>query len=203
MVRRIKVSLCLRGNVQSRLQVGGGRHIIKGWLNGDIVAGDIYLDVTKRMPFPDESFQYVFAEQFLEHLTFNEARRFLSESHRVIEEDGVLRLAVPDLELLAQLYCDKNHHVVLQKAMTRHKTKHNSELTTRCHFINDFFRLWGHKFIYDEETLRYIMRNTGFSNITRCQFGESKYGELENKERHADVEWMKYSWLLMLEGTKV
>src|SRR3972149_10007705 len=42
----------LESNETYRLQVGGGMHPKKGWLNADIIAGDFYLNATKPFPFP-------------------------------------------------------------------------------------------------------------------------------------------------------
>ncbi|MCD6442003.1 methyltransferase domain-containing protein [bacterium] len=203
-VRQIRISRFLKNNSCKMLQVGGGKHNIKekGWINGDIIGGNIYLNATKKLPFPNQSFQYIFAEQFLEHLSLRDGIFFLKQCFRILKPGGVIRLAVPDLKSLIRVYYDKNPHVPLKKAMERHKKHHNHELTTPCHFFNDFFRLWGHRFIYDEETLRRGLETAGFSNITRCKFGKSSHKKLKGRERHADVEWMKYGWTLIREGIK-
>jgi len=189
-------------NSQHCLQIGGGKHTIEGWLNADIIAGDIYLDATKRLPFPNNSFEYIFAEQFIEHISFQDSQRFLAEAYRILKDDGVIRLATPDLPLLIQIYQDTNSHVTQEQAMARHRRNHNSELSTPGHFLNDLFRLWGHKFIYDEETLKLVLESVGFRNISRCNFGESTSALLFNREQHADFDWMKYGFILILEGKK-
>ena len=185
-----------------RLQIGGGRHTIEGWLNGDIIGGDIYLDATQPLPFPNHSLDFIFAEQFIEHISLDNSRKLLKECHRAMRAGGVIRLATPDLESLIQTYRDENPNVTLKQAMERHRKGHNQALSTSCHFFNNCLRLWGHKFIYDEMTLKDVLEEAGFTNITRHQFGESRYRELVGKERHADVEWMKYGWTLILEGEK-
>ncbi|MFW6121604.1 MAG: hypothetical protein ACOC80_11995 [Petrotogales bacterium] len=47
------------------------------------------------------------------------------------------------------------------------------------------------------------LEKTGFSNITRQNFGDSEDKNLSGLEQHADSEWMKHSWSLILEGEKV
>jgi predicted SAM-dependent methyltransferase len=185
---------------KNNLQIGGGYHTIDGWLNGDLIAGDIYLDATKRLPFPDNTFNFLFAEQFIEHLSWKDGKLFFQECHRVLRPGGVIRLSTPDLERLIQVYYDENPYVTLAQAMERHRRKHNAVLSTACHFINDYFHLWGHKFIYDEETLLNELLKAGFVNIKRCRFGKSKYEDLAGRERHADREWLKDGWILILEG---
>ncbi len=204
-IRQILVRRFLKNNSQRKLQVGGWIHNIEddGWLNGDIIAGDIYIDATKSLPFPDESFHYIFTEHFLEHLTFSEARHFLKETHRILRKDGVLRLSTPDLDGLIKLYYDDNSFVTLENAMERHRLQHNLALSTRCEFLNDVFRKWGHKFIYDEETLRKILEDSGFTNIQRCKYGQSVHDDLNGRERHAEnYEWMKSAFIIINEAQK-
>ena len=59
-----------------KLQVGGGLHTLPGWLNGDLFNGDIYLDARRPLPLPDDSVRLIFAEQFIEHITLGDARKF-------------------------------------------------------------------------------------------------------------------------------
>ena len=42
------------------------------------------------------------------------------------------------------------------------------------------FRLWGHHFIYDEETLANAMRSAGFGSIERCRLAHSLDPDLQN-----------------------
>lgn len=196
------VSKYLHSNADRKLQIGGWIHTIDGWLNGDLIAGEIYLNATKRFPFPDESCDLIFAEQFIEHLSFQEGCYCLRECYRVLKKGGKIRLSTPDLEGLCSLYKDQNPDVDLKTAMERHKKGHNRELTTACHLLNDNFRLWGHSFIYDEGTLRMQLERAGFSNIVRKKFGDSDEKELVGLERHADVEWMKNAFVIVLEAQK-
>jgi predicted SAM-dependent methyltransferase len=46
------------------------------WLRADIYTGDIYIDCTKRLPFPDNSVDLFFFEHFLEHLHYEPAVQF-------------------------------------------------------------------------------------------------------------------------------
>ena len=200
---RIKKYLFVKRNTLKKLQIGGGYHTKHNWINGDLIAGEIYLNVVRKFPFPDGSIDIIFAEQFIEHLDFDDGFRCLNECHRVLKEGGKIRLSTPDIESLISTYKDQNPKVRLKTAMERHRKNHNRGLSSPCHFLNDFFRLWGHSFIYDKHTLILQLKNAGFSNITRQEFGYSKDEYLSDLERHADVEWMKDGWALILEGEKV
>lgn len=71
----------LRTHAHRSLQIGGGKHLLKhGWLNADIIAGDIYFNAVKRLPIPDGSFDFVFAEHFIEHISFADGLHFFPKS---------------------------------------------------------------------------------------------------------------------------
>jgi predicted SAM-dependent methyltransferase len=190
------------------LQVGGGIHIKSGqeWLNGDLIAGDIYLDATKQLPFPDNSLDVIFTEQFFEHLSQQDGLYFLSETYRVLKPGGILRQSTPDLEGLVAVYQDQNKFVSRSEAVARHIRNHRKNTpyakSTGCQFINDVFRLWGHKFIYDQDTLKAITKEAGFQKFQWVNFGESENPFLTNLERHASVEWMKNAFVMIYEAEK-
>jgi predicted SAM-dependent methyltransferase len=202
LVRTLRYDQHMKSRTIKRLQIGGGYHIKEGWLNGDLIAGDIYLNAVKKFPFRDRTFDLIFMEQFIEHISYDEGRICLLECYRVLKNGGKLRLSTPDLELIVKLYEDRNPNVSLDTAMLRHRRNHNHDLSTAGQFVNDFFRLWGHSFLYDEQTLRQHLEQAGFSNIKRTKFGQSDDRELQNLERHADVDWMKDAFQLIFETQK-
>ena len=201
LIRTIKIIKFLKQDVV-KLQVGGGRHVKDGWINGDLIAGDIYLNAKKKLPFPDNSVDFIFAEQFIEHISLSDGKSFIKESNRILKPGGVLRLATPDLFLLFEVYLDENEIVSQEEVLERHQNNHGTQVISPCHFINEMFRKWGHKFIYDYGTLKKILYSAGFEEVNRLSFGESSIEELQNLERHADTEWMKNAFQIILETKK-
>ena len=67
-------------------------------------AGILLRDLRRRLPFDDESVDVVYHSHVLEHIDHDQATPFLRECHRVLNSGGVLRVVVPDLELLVQRY---------------------------------------------------------------------------------------------------
>jgi len=58
----------------------------------------IYLhDLTKKFPWADSSVSVVYSSPVLEHFTKEDGRRFIAECHRVLIENGILRIVVPNL----------------------------------------------------------------------------------------------------------
>jgi SAM-dependent methyltransferase len=56
------------------------------------------------IPFEDEQFDVVYHSHLLEHFLRPQALRFLKECYRVMKQNGVIRIVVPDLERIAELY---------------------------------------------------------------------------------------------------
>ncbi len=184
-----------------KLQVGGGYHTKRGWLNADILSGDIYLNATKKHPIKSHSFNYIFSEQFLEHLNLKNGKFHLSECYRILKAGGKIRIATPDLDKLISLYNKENSFCTQEDAVKRHfkDTGGNHDFSE---FFNDMFHSWGHKFIYNLQTLGKVLESSGFKNVKRVNFGESTDKNLKNLERHADIGWMKNAYSLIIEAEK-
>lgn len=56
-------------------------------------AGIAFADATRRLPLVDASADVVYSSHMLEHLTRDQAARFLAEARRVLAPGGILRLA--------------------------------------------------------------------------------------------------------------
>ena len=65
--------------------------------------------------------------------------------------------------------------------------------------LNNFFRSWGHEFIYDEQTLRQALEAVGFVGIEEWPIGESEEPELAGLERHLpdEAEFNEYETLVV------
>jgi ubiquinone/menaquinone biosynthesis C-methylase UbiE len=79
-----------------RLHLGCGRKKIKGYLNCDIsknVNPDKIVDLTKKLPFKENSVDEILIEHVLEHIPniFN----LFKEFYRICKKDALIRIAVP------------------------------------------------------------------------------------------------------------
>lgn len=86
----------------------GGWEVKHGWIivNVEDRPGvDVRSSVTDLSMFSDASVAEIYASHVYEHLGYQrELRTALREAWRVLMPGGVLRVAVPDLEVLCQLY---------------------------------------------------------------------------------------------------
>jgi SAM-dependent methyltransferase len=105
-----------------RLNLGCGRRYNPDWTNVDFSStgeGVIAHNLNQNIPFPDESFDIVYHSHLLEHFSKTNAEFFLQECYRVLCPQGVLRIAVPDLEQIARTYL-----TALEKASAGSKEWH-------------------------------------------------------------------------------
>jgi len=80
-----------------KLNMGCGRDIREGWVNLDMrsVPGvDVIHDLNMTpLPFKDEAFNYILADNVLEHLLHYEA--IVEDCYRILEPGGLLEIRVP------------------------------------------------------------------------------------------------------------
>lgn len=89
------------------LNLGCGGCFHPDWTNVDFNrTGETVIphNLLKGIPFADNSFEVVYHSHLLEHLPKNEALPFLTECHRVLQPNGIIRVVIPDLEQIARLY---------------------------------------------------------------------------------------------------
>src|ERR1700687_291713 len=71
--RRKTISTYIRSHKICKLLIGSGEVTISGWLSADLnpCSRDvIYLDATKKLPFPNSTFDYIFSEHMIEHISW-------------------------------------------------------------------------------------------------------------------------------------
>ncbi len=169
-----------------KLHIGCGKVSLNGWLNSDYLPESkkiLRLDATKPFPFKNNEFDYVFSEHMIEHVYYQQGLKMLSECFRVLNPKGKLRISTPDLSFLIDLYrSDKSE---LQVEFIKHctdKTIKYAPYYEDTFVINNYMRAWGHKFIYDEKTLRFLFEKLGFIEITKFNVCESEDVALQNLE---------------------
>jgi predicted SAM-dependent methyltransferase len=149
------------------------------WLNIDILplgnalqgkANFLQQDIREGIPFPDNSIEYVRASHVLEHLTIEEAHPFLKEIHRVLKPNGLVRIAVPDTDLIIDKYlkCDMAYFDSIQP-MEYQQSKTRCEKLSRLLYSGDY----SHRVAYNWGMLANYLERAGFNDILKLKAGES------------------------------
>ena len=186
--RDILINQYIKNNLCKKLHIGCQATPIESWLNVDLLPLTkeiVIMDATKPFCFENNTFDFIFSEHMLEHISFKEGNFMLSECSRVLKNGGKLRLSTPDLNFLINIYLFPNSDIHLK--YREFSVKYLEESSTPglpSVVLNNFFRNWGHKFIYDKESITYLLQKNGFKNITFYEVGKSNFPELNNLERH-------------------
>jgi predicted SAM-dependent methyltransferase len=200
LVRRYLVRRYLADASDPKLHIGAGPVRLDRWLNTDLISGEVYVDLTRRLPFADATFSAVFGEHVIEHLSEGAALALMVELRRVLRPGGVLRLTTPDLHKIIALYEDRNP-VISRADYARYLDRQTDKPHHRgCQILNDYLRLWGHRWVYDEEDLRARLGEAGFSRVRRQEAGESEREDLRGLERHGGAPWVNCAEAMVLEA---
>gem|GEM_PF-872408 len=201
LVRRVAVRRYLAGATEPRLQIGSGPHPVEGWLNSDLLSGEVYLDLLFKLPLPDESFAYAYGEHVIEHLPEQRGLRALEELHRILRPGGVLRMTTPDLQKIIGLYEDRSPHISRADYARFLDEASRNRHDRACQIFNTFMYSWGHRFIYDAEELTAKLELAGFTDVVRCEPNESSHPALRELERHGP-QWENPAEAMCLEATR-
>jgi predicted SAM-dependent methyltransferase len=159
-----------------------GSKPLRNWVNVDIFDGsfrsswtenptpgvDIQsvfnFDLLAPHPFGDDSFDFAYCEDFVEHLDQRESILFLTEVLRTLKCGGILRISTPSLDGVLRQHFQKPDRSVAYFEADR------------------AFTDWGHKHFFMHETLREMTYSLGFSGYEICEYGESKHALLRDRE---------------------
>lgn len=173
-----------------KLHLGCGAHILPGWTNIDIYGRNIQLDILKGLPLKNNSVNFIYHAHFIEHFDVEQNLRIFKDCYRVLNENGCLRILFPDLVKHCQIYLNKDLET-LYKYKERGIIVFESErfefnLLTK--WLNQVFYDFGHKFIYDFETIEAIAKKVGFREIYLVEQGKSEFKDLVNIDYYPNTE---------------
>lgn len=163
-LQRVRATKALRRC--ARLHLGSGPNPLQGWVNVDLLGWsvDVAWDLSRPLPFPDESTDEVFTEHLLEHLPFVDAARMLKEAQRVLRPGGVLRVVVPDAGRYLRSYATADGWIdELRPAAA-------SPLLA----VADVLYRHGHVSAWDGQTLTALLMELGFADVGEARFGQSR-----------------------------
>jgi len=206
--RKRTIAAYLKTHEIRQLQIGASNNILDGWLNTDVFLNSdsvVYLNATRRFPFDDNTFDYAMSEHMIEHVEFQAAQVMLRECFRVLKPGGHLRIATPDLGVLLALHSTEKTDA--QKSYVEWAIARLMPDVQECKevfVINNFFRAWGHSFLYDQETLRHALCTAGFRDIKFYKPGDSEDPRLKNLEAHGReiTEEINQFETIVVEGRK-
>ncbi|MCX5704297.1 MAG: methyltransferase domain-containing protein, partial [Candidatus Omnitrophica bacterium] len=152
-------------------------------------------DCRRKLPFEDSSVDYIYTSHFLEHLKRFEAEKVLKECHRVLKDEGILRIVVPDLGLILKKYTERDKQFFID-SFHRDDTKAAEGLAladllsgvfypeanklqqSRLKKIASFF-IRAHLWMYDSDSLTQLLKSSGFRTVEKNKFREGNVPDLD------------------------
>jgi len=171
------------------LHLGCGPSIIDGYVNADffnrfqmrkrkeIQRLQWQLDLRFPLVCDDSVFEGVFTEHALEHLTPSQAKNLLKELNRVMKNNAIIRITVPDLEKYVKFYIGECDNLDVDRF--------ESMYDTGCEAIRNTTQNYYHKSLWDFRELKRRLEDAGFKDIQKMAFGMSndEHLKLDSKER--------------------
>jgi len=156
----------------NKLHVGNGGVYLEGWINLDkdnTYKNDLCVDVLQTF-FEENSFDVIYSSHFFEHLLFPvDAVECLNRFYRWLKSNGILRLAVPDLELAVKAYYEnRNLDFLYGKDFKGYYHK-----DTPAERLNFFVRAWEHQMTYDYDLLSKLILDAGFKTVLKRNANET------------------------------
>ncbi|MBI5189389.1 MAG: methyltransferase domain-containing protein [Nitrospirae bacterium] len=167
-----------------RLHLGCGEVRFEGWVNIDsrpVGAADAVWDLSLGIPVEDCSCSMIYCEHLLEHLSVEQGLRFLRECRRALAAGGVLRIAMPSLDVLLEKSCGGDWREQDWLSWPNYRF-----IKTRAEMLNVSFRWWGHQWLYDREELWRRLGEAGFTDLKEAGWGLSEEPALKGRETRKD-----------------
>jgi len=148
-----------------------------------------YGDIVKGLPLAAGSCSTIYASHILEHLALEDCRTALANTYSILQSDGLFRLVVPDLEILARRYLRTKDAGAAVEFMR--KTSLGTD--RRPPGFTGLMKLWlgnsAHLWMWDFKGLKKELESVGFVNVRRCEFGDSSialFRDVEDANRFVD-----------------
>jgi len=131
-------------------------------------------DVRKGLPFGDGSVRYIYSSHAFEHFTGSQSLAIAKDCFRALAPQGILRIVVPDLELIAREYLADTSPLAAQTFLSRLSLNHS--LQDLIHPGSN------HSQMLDGKALVQLLRDAGFDKVAVSSFGKSAIPEIDQIE---------------------
>jgi predicted SAM-dependent methyltransferase len=144
-------------SAEINLHLGCGFVIHHKFLNVDLLpAPHIHYQrsIDDLSPFQNNSVNLIYASHCLEHFPYAKVPKVLSEWFRVLKKGGILRLSVPDFDLLLNIYKENGNNIdtILAILMGGQDYEHNFHMT-----------------IFTQTSAAKLLKQVGFKEIRQWQ----------------------------------
>lgn len=167
-----KIAALISGKEPIWLEIGSGPdRKVPGWTTADLCEGcDLMIDLSKPLPFPDNSVEKIYSSHVLEHFYFRDLMKLLSECRRILKPAGVFSASVPNARIYIEAYARPEAFDPAVYCRYEPAYNHNSKID----YLNYMAYMDGHhRYMFDEENIVAILGRAGFRSPRLRSFDES------------------------------
>ncbi|MBX9688520.1 MAG: methyltransferase domain-containing protein [Candidatus Obscuribacterales bacterium] len=132
-----------------------------------------HADIVSGLPLKKESCDAIYCSHILEHLALNDFRLALRNTYSYLKPGGVFRLVLPDLETLAREYLESEDPQASLKFMDESKLGFKDRPRGALGMLRRLLGNSAHLWMWDFESLSLELKEAGFKEIRRAEFGDS------------------------------
>lgn len=152
------------------VHLGCGENRLNGWFNADLP----HFDITRPLPWDDETVDGLFLEHVIEHVSPTQACGFLREARRILKPGGTLRLAFPDVVRIAER-ATPEYLAFLQRKGWGDGSPGSA--------VTNIVENHGHAAVWSLPTLTVVLKALGFE-VEPAALGTSRNDDMTHLERH-------------------
>lgn len=130
------------------------------------------VDIRNGLPNDDNSVDYIYCSNVLEHFRKEDMIKILSECKRVLKKGGMMRLILPDLKKVIDNY-------VSSDVFNREYLGYDKDLYVG--FLGKIKSMFirGHEWMYDKESFKDILQEIGFKEIKELSINRGKVPDIK------------------------
>lgn len=150
-----------------KLHLGCGTKHIDGWINVDarpLEGVDCVDDIQTLSAFESGSVEVIYASHVLEHVGRLDYMKVLERWFELLQDGGVLRIAVPDIEQVVRHYNENQDLLVLRGFLWGGQT-----YPQNYHYCG-----------WDFKTIETDLKKVGFKNVSRYDWRETEHSHIDD-----------------------
>lgn len=163
-----------------KLHVGSGkRNFGKNWVHidgGDYDHLDIKTNDLFNLPFEDDSVDLIYASHVISYYDREEVVILLKHWYKLLKNNGILRLAVPDFRVMALLYSNTMEFLDWDLPITE-LDDILGPMYGKMQMGDKFIY---HKTVYDYMSLAKLLRDVGFSNVKHYNWRKTEHVDYDD-----------------------
>lgn len=130
-------------------------------------------DIVRGLPVPNNSCKGVYCSHILEHLSLEDFRQALVNTHKMIKCGAYFRLVLPDLEYSIKKYVNDSSTDAAPAFLRETSLGKEKRSRGLKEFAQEVLGNSQHLWMWDYKSIAQELKNAGFINIRRAEYGDA------------------------------